>query len=994
GMAVDGKPPYTEAAAVKAENLQDVLSRPPEARAERIQELGDPSLSRVADRLYADAEPAADGASPEGLDPARAQQIRDWVGDNATEFPADRAVTSALKGDSPLGALSPEEQGYLTDQALDRWLPNSDEPWNDTTDYGSIQRLAMSAGEDPALGRVVADRYAARAVETSRGAEVGPPGHTDRARAGALASGLMYAAREPEAMRGILDAMSMQDGAQLGQALALGDDRLLDGGSFAYGGAPGHDHRVFAAQRALESVGHPPSEGAQGFIAATFRDTPPEVYANYHEMPAAMANAMAASWNPDDPAAAARDGERFTGILETSQGRDLLGNSGVPDQARADALNLLRQHPELDGRALAAHDGSGWTHPQVMTELARPRAESFAELRGDDPQVLRGTDLDNTVGFAMGIPATVPEGETDAERTAREAAVARGEHSYYAQGPGAEAVSPVVDAIRRVGGEDARVTVLPVQYSSDETGPVELPLFRVQDRESGQDRFVDNTGRTYDSFEDWQQNNKLPPGNMTYPADGHLTRGADGQVSLQSGNTPDTVDTLGEHVVQALDTAALVGGVVAGGAVILGSGGTAGPVVLGAASLWGAGRSGERLLDRANHGESINPFTDADARSEWLNLGANALGVAAVGATAGAVRLARAGSALSPAAATAASALNVGAAAADTLAMADTGYTLATRWDDLTGAQRAQMGLSMAFWGAGTAARTRLSGSDGINPFDAGAMRRAILAERPPSAVAADDFAAAYPNGDRTAVRRYLSDLEGDATLAQGRGVDLAQVDADGMVSRLSQDPRVRGMDDWVTENRGANQSPTQGAEHRLDHLNELREIEARLRGLPPDARLSASETPIPGTTRNADIAIGDHLIEVKTVRDPVTQPQDVTGQLAEGVGKYDGATGPGPREVVVYGALSPDLIAGTGGRGTVRPRYVDGNIEMVRADNGEVVRTSSFMGQVEQWLNNQMTRYGGREPPGLGNTDRITVRLENGTDGVFVRNGNRWELE
>ncbi len=191
-----------------------------------------------------------------------------------------------------------------------------------------------------------------------------------------------------------------------------------------------------------------------------------------------------------------------------------------------------------------------------------------------------------------------------------------------------------------MGGPDARVTVLPVQFSSDQTGPVQLPLFRVQDRATGAERFVDNQGRTYRSFDDWKENNQLPPGKMVYPSGGHLTP----DVHLTTRTTPRTVDTPLEHVKGWIDDAALVGGVVAGGAVLLGSGGALAPVVLGAATTWQTFRSVESLDDRHRHGQSINPFTDEGARGEWLNLGAGALSLASLGATGLAGRLAQTGS--------------------------------------------------------------------------------------------------------------------------------------------------------------------------------------------------------------------------------------------------------------------------------------------------------------------------------------------------------------
>jgi hypothetical protein len=70
--------------------------------------------------------------------------------------------------------------------------------------------------------------------------------------------------------------------------------------------------------------------------------------------------------------------------------------------------------------------------------------------------------------------------------------------------------------------------------------------------------------------------------------------------------------------------------------------------------------------------------------------------------------------------------------------MLNTGHLLLTNWEQLTPAQRAQMGLSMAFWGVSSAASTRMAGartpSDFVNmTFNPAAMRQQLLdTYRPP----------------------------------------------------------------------------------------------------------------------------------------------------------------------------------------------------------------------------------------------------------------------
>ena len=249
---------------------------------------------------------------------------------------------------------------------------------------------------------------------------------------------------------------------------------------------------------------------------------------------------------------------------------------------------------------------------------------------------------------------------------------------------------------------------------------------------NGQERFVDNIGRVYDSFDKWRTENKLPPGKMTYPAGGHV--GMPGEDRLKTDSTPEVSDTFWEHVGDVADVAALAGGVVASGVILVGSGGTATPLVAGAwgVALGSAGytgiKAGVELYDRHTHGQTLS-LADSDARAAWLSLGGAGLTVAGAGVMRGATTLATQGSRFAPAAARAAGILNVSANFADAASTADQAHALVTNWNELSPAQRAQMGLSIAFWGGMTGVSARASGGKITDAFSFRAQMNSALIE-------------------------------------------------------------------------------------------------------------------------------------------------------------------------------------------------------------------------------------------------------------------------
>jgi hypothetical protein len=258
-------------------------------------------------------------------------------------------------------------------------------------------------------------------------------------------------------------------------------------------------------------------------------------------------------------------------------------------------------------------------------------------------------------------------------------------------------------------------------------GKRQLPLFRVQGPD-GNDRFVDDTGRTYNSMQQWKQNNKLPAGQVTYFADGHMSSTPDGKPKTVTEDTHAVLDTFWEKAKPWVDGAVTAVGVVATGAAIIGTGGAALPLILGGVAAYGAANAGSTLIDRASHGESLNPLQDADARNAWIDLTTNAVGVAAIGSS---IRAARGIKGVMDASGKVAGTsddvfralqmqrfaqgVNTASMAGDAVGIGNQTYNLATQWEKLSPEQRMLTMGQIAFWGgmAAQGARSNQQGAYG-----------------------------------------------------------------------------------------------------------------------------------------------------------------------------------------------------------------------------------------------------------------------------------------
>jgi hypothetical protein len=367
---------------------------------------------------------------------------------------------------------------------------------------------------------------------------------------------------------------------------------------------------------------------------------------------------------------------------------------------------------------------------QSYQAYINPTFTQYQQLRGNTPRQLGGSNLRNEIGMAMNfMPNNAPQSEVEKKalkdgkwdlfsgdrlspELAQNLTPQQQEKLKEQLKRQQENITKVEGKIKEIGEDNAKVTTLPIIVDSPDLGGVmQRPLFRVTGKD-GKDRFVDDTGRVYENFQDWKDNNKLPAGRVSYFADGQITGNKDGKPNIVTEKTYAVKDTAWEHVKPWLDGAAIVGGIALMGAAIVFSGGAATPAVLAAAMTWGGAglaayglaNGGSTLYDRASHGESLS-LADEEARAAWLEVAGSAAGFAAIGTSM------RAMSAVSQSAGSmdeiaraarlqqTAQGVNRLSDATDVVGLGDSTYGLAKNWDKLSPEQRLMAIGQIGFWG-------------------------------------------------------------------------------------------------------------------------------------------------------------------------------------------------------------------------------------------------------------------------------------------------------
>ncbi|XP_050670908.1 uncharacterized protein LOC126969487 [Leptidea sinapis] len=249
--------------------------------------------------------------------------------------------------------------------------------------------------------------------------------------------------------------------------------------------------------------------------------------------------------------------------------------------------------------------------------------------QGDKPQLLKGTQLLNTIGMAMGLPLCDPAKWTPDELRRAE----NGDLCFFRE-PSLKAIVAIVETIKHCcdGDSENFVTVLPVELYF-QSKLYELPIFRVSRYRDSHRYFVDNTGRYYKSFDDWYNYNKLPLGLMLYPSRLVLSAKSDGHANYTFEGTPSSrPSSITASVIDSTSAAVGIGTTVG---LLFATGGLVAPLIIAsvASAAWSTGRASYQLADKGSHGEDINPITDSESRLLWLGLAANIANFVATGAS-------------------------------------------------------------------------------------------------------------------------------------------------------------------------------------------------------------------------------------------------------------------------------------------------------------------------------------------------------------------------
>ncbi|XP_076652492.1 uncharacterized protein LOC143358869 [Halictus rubicundus] len=165
-----------------------------------------------------------------------------------------------------------------------------------------------------------------------------------------------------------------------------------------------------------------------------------------------------------------------------------------------------------------------------------------------------------------------------------------------------------------------------------------LPIFKIK-VDHTTIWYIDNTGRVYKSWPDYVQNNTLPKCFMIIPKDGVYQCNPHYTVTKRSSTVwTHTVQSpacaSAKNVLNVIDHASNVMSITAAaGLGIVSLFTPLAPIALGASLIscgvtgaWSIGRNIEKLVDRIEHKQSLNP-SEGDALSAWLGITSSALSI-------------------------------------------------------------------------------------------------------------------------------------------------------------------------------------------------------------------------------------------------------------------------------------------------------------------------------------------------------------------------------
>ncbi len=209
-------------------------------------------------------------------------------------------------------------------------------------------------------------------------------------------------------------------------------------------------------------------------------------------------------------------------------------------------------------------------------------------------------------------------------------------------GPQAAAARAIIDRIETEGqfADAASLEAVPVQLNFGDGNRGTIVLFKVLDENGKPLGLVDQQGFYYNDSQHWWKETTLPRAAVTVPT----VLGGQKVSDLEFGHGDEpsfhvfkTEDFDGPGVFEYVVTGI---GVVGGVVLIVGSAGTATPLVMGTGFALVATASGyqiiksvDELQGHASRGGSYS-LSDPYARGAWINIGANAFAIATAGTTA------------------------------------------------------------------------------------------------------------------------------------------------------------------------------------------------------------------------------------------------------------------------------------------------------------------------------------------------------------------------